>query len=77
MTVFGGQSDVKGWSGDLLLNEGRKSLNLALIYGLGQGLLAERLGCTVEEAGANFTYEELTHRLARPNTCNATWRTRL
>jgi hypothetical protein len=33
--------DVKGWSGDLLLNEGRKSLNLALRLEYRQRYLAE------------------------------------
>ncbi len=33
--------DVKGWSGDLLLNEGRKSANLALRFEYGQRYLAE------------------------------------
>jgi len=33
--------DVKGWSGDLLLNEGRRSLNLALRFEYRQRYLAE------------------------------------
>ena len=33
--------DVKGWSGDMLLNEGRKSLNLALRFEYRQRYLAE------------------------------------
>jgi hypothetical protein len=33
--------DVKGWSGDLLVNEGRKSLNLALRFEYRQRYLAE------------------------------------
>lgn len=33
--------DVKGWSGDLLLNEGRKSANLALRFEYRQRYLAE------------------------------------
>ncbi|MGH8856252.1 MAG: DUF1302 family protein, partial [Telluria sp.] len=33
--------DVKGWSGDLLLNEGRKSANLALRFEYRRRYLAE------------------------------------
>lgn len=33
--------DVKGWSGDLLLNEGRKSASLALRFEYGRRYLAE------------------------------------